>query len=70
MTEEDKPRWLIENSQTEEDSDFFNSSGEDDAAHKRNDGCSSAEEENKMKDELRRLAREERDREKQRKLNE
>jgi hypothetical protein len=70
LTEEDKPRWLIENSQTEEDSDFFNSSGEDDAAHKRNDGCSSAEEENNMKDELRRLAREERDREKQRKLNE
>lgn len=49
---EDKPRWLIEDSQTEESSDFY-SSNDEFAAHRRSDGNSSAEEENKLKDYLR-----------------
>lgn len=66
---EDKPRWLIENSDTEESSDFYSSNDEFDA-HMRDDGGSSAEEENELKDYLRRNAREERNLEKNARLEE
>ena len=57
--DESKPRWIIEESQSEESSDFY-SSDDNEAAHMRHDGNSSAEEENHLKDYLRRNAREER----------
>jgi hypothetical protein len=53
---DDKPRWIIEESHSEESSDFY-SSNDEEAAHMRHDGNSSAEEENKLKDYLRREAR-------------
>ena len=56
----DKPRWIIEESQSEQSSDFY-SSNDEEAAHMRHDGNSSAEEENKFKDYIRRQAREEHD---------
>ena len=59
LAKDDKPRWLIENSETEESSDFY-SSNDEFAAHMRDDGGSSADEENALKDYLRRNAREER----------
>ena len=50
----------MEETTTEEDSDYW-SSDDYDQHHIRKDNCSSAEEENSLKDMLRRNAREERD---------
>jgi hypothetical protein len=56
----EKERWFIETStEGEESSDYFNSD-DDDADHIRKDGGSSADEENRLKDFLRRNAKEER----------
>jgi hypothetical protein len=56
----EKQRWMIETStEGEESSDYFTSNDED-RDHIRHDGGSSAEEENRLKDFLRRNAREER----------
>ena len=56
----EKERWMIETSTEEESSDYFTSHDEEDA-HIRQDQNSSAEEENRLKDFIRRNAREERD---------
>ena len=57
----EKERWMIETStEGEESSDQFLSNDED-ADHIRHDGGSSADEENRLKDFLRRNAREERE---------
>jgi len=56
----EKQRWMIETStEGEESSDYFTSNDED-RDHIRQDGGSSAEEENRLKDFLRRNAKEER----------
>ena len=56
----EKQRWMIETStEGEESSDYFTSE-DDDADHIRQDGGSSADEENRLKDFLRRNAKEER----------
>ena len=61
----EKERWLIETSTDgEESSDYF-TSGDEDRDHIRHDGGSSADEENRLKDFLRRNAREERQMRKQ-----
>ena len=56
---EDKPRYFVETTTEEEASDSFSSAGEDDRAHMRQDQCSSAEDENALRDMFRRNAREE-----------
>jgi hypothetical protein len=56
----EKERWMIETSTSEESSGFWTSHDEEDD-HIRKDGGSSAEEENRLKDFVRRNAREERD---------
>ena len=66
---ENKPRWLIEDSQSPEESSDFWSSNDEEAMHMRHDANSSAEEENRLKDYLRRNAREERAQEKTSKIN-
>ena len=63
--ESEKPRWIIEESTSGSESSDFWDSDDEEAAHMRHDGNSSAEEENKLKDYLRREAREERAIEKQ-----
>jgi hypothetical protein len=56
----EKQRWMIETeSEGEESSDYFTSNDED-QDHVRHDGGSSADEENRLKDFLRRNAKEER----------
>ncbi len=56
----EKERWMIETTTSEESSGFWTSHDEEDA-HIRKDGGSSADEENRLKDFVRRNAREERD---------
>ncbi len=57
----EKERWMIETSTDGEESSEYFTSNDEDAHHIRHDGGSSAEEENRLKDFLRRNAREERD---------
>ena len=59
----EKERWMVETETSSESSGFWTSHDEEDA-HIRKDGNSSADEENTLKDFLRRNAREERDLEK------
>ena len=59
----EKERWMIETETSSESSGFWTSHDEEDA-HIRKDGNSSAEEENTLKDFIRRNAKEERDLEK------
>ena len=56
----EKERWMVETETSSESSGFWTSHDEEDA-HIRHDGHSSAEEENTLKDFIRRNAREERD---------
>ena len=60
----EKERWMVETDTSSESSGFWTSHDEEDA-HIRKDANSSADEENTLKDFLRRNAREERDLEKQ-----
>ena len=60
----EKERWMIETTTSEESSGFWTSHDEEDA-HIRKDGGSSADEENRLKDFVRRNAREERDQQRQ-----
>lgn len=57
----EKERWMIETSTEGEESSEYFTSNDEDQHHVRHDGGSSAEEENRLKDFLRRNAREERD---------
>ena len=59
----EKERWMVETETSEESSGFWTSHDEEDA-HIRKDGGSSADEENTLKDFVRRNAKEERDFEK------
>ena len=59
----EKERWMVETETSEESSGFWTSHDEEDA-HIRKDGGSSADEENTLKDFVRRNAKEERDLEK------
>ena len=65
----EKERWMVETETSSESSGFWTSHDEEDA-HMRHDARSSAEEENTLKDFLRRNAREERDLEKKAKEKE
>lgn len=56
----EKERWMVETETSSESSGFWTSHDEEDA-HMRHDGNSSADEENRLKDFIRRNAREERD---------
>lgn len=56
---DDKPRYFVETTTEEERSDSFSSEGENGRAHMREDMCSSADEENALKDMFRRNAKEE-----------
>ena len=56
----EKQRWMVETSTEGEESSGFYTSNDEDQAHVRHDGGSSADEENRLKDFLRRNARQER----------
>lgn len=56
---EDKPRYFVETETEEEGSDSFSSGNEDGKQHIRQDQCSSADDENALRDMFRRNAREE-----------
>lgn len=66
--EEDKPRWIIEESTSEDSSENYSS--DENALHMRHDGDSSADEENRLKDYLRRNAKEEKSLEQMAKIKE
>ena len=57
----EKERWFIETSTDGDSSSDFFTSNDENEDHIRHDGGSSADEENRLKDFLRRNAREERD---------